>query len=365
MAAMTTMTARAVVVPEPGAIARVCDISLAPPGAGEVRVRVLASGVCHTDLHAKLGHFGRQFPYLLGHEATAVVEAVGPGVARPAVGDTVMLSWRAPCGHCAFCAAGAPTFCKKPLTAADRMHLGDRPLGRVLGLGTFATHTVVAAGQCVVTDPALPATRTCLIGCGVVTGVGAALFAAGVRPNQSVAVFGCGAVGISVIQGARIARAARIIAVDRVPQKLAWARDFGATDVVDAGAADPVEAIRALTGGGVDHAFEAVGLPQTLAQAVQSCGLAGSATLIGVPHPQAEVTLPLAKLFYGRITLRSTFYGDCLPSRDFPLLADWYRRGILDLDRLVSRTITLDEVEDAFTAMQRGETLRSVIVFDA
>ena len=355
------MRCKGVVVREPGARAEVEEILVSPPQAGEVLVRVLASGVCHTDLHAKMGHFGRSFPYLLGHEASGVIEAVGEGVTRPKIGDTVMLSWRAPCGRCDFCDAGRPAFCKRPVVAGERLHTGDgAALGRVLGLGTFCSHTVVAAEQAIVCDAQLDPKATCLIGCGVVTGVGAVLFAADVQAGQSVAVFGCGAVGVSVVQGAKLARAGRIIAVDKVAQKLQWARQLGATDTVDVATGDPVAQIKELCGG-VDHAFEAIGLPDTLAQAVASCRLAGSCTLIGVPHPKAQVTLPMAKLFYGRITLRSTFYGDCLPSRDFPLLADWYRRGDLDLDALVTTTIGIDDVEKAFAAMERGETIRSVI----
>ena len=360
---MTAIHARGVVVRAAGEPARVESIELDPPGPGEVLVRVLASGVCHTDLHAQQGHFGRRFPYLLGHEATGVVEALGEGVSRLGVGDTVMLSWRAPCSECNMCLAGRLSHCRKPLVAAPRMRTADgEVLGRVLGLGTFATHTVISAAQAIVVAPELSPAATCLIGCGVVTGVGAVLFAAQVQRDQSVAVFGCGAVGISVIQGARIAGAGQIIAVDTVAGKLELARSFGATHTVHAADEDPVQGIKELTGGaGVDHAFEAVGLPLTLEQALASCAHAGSATLIGVPHPKAQVTLPLAQLFYGRLTLRSTFYGDCLPSRDFPRLARWYRDGLLQLDEMVSERIALEQVDDAFDRMRRGETVRSVI----
>ncbi len=359
---MSDIRAKGVVVREPGAPARVEDMLIEPPGPGEILVRVLATGVCHTDLHAKAGHFGRKFPYLLGHEATGVVERVGDGVARPTVGETVMLNWRAPCGTCRFCNAGRPTHCERPLTAQPRMKTHDGvTLGRVLGLGTFCTHTVVAASQAIPVDPQLAPEATCLIGCGVVTGVGAALLSAKVAAGETVAVYGCGAVGVSVIQGARLARASRIIAVDRVAQKLAWAKELGATDVIDASTADPVQAIRELTGG-VDHAFEAVGLPQTVELAMASCRLAGTCTIIGVPQPKAKATVQLAPFFYGRLTLRTTFYGDCLPSRDFPLMAEWYRRGDLDLDKLVTNKIGLEDVEEAFAAMGRGEVLRSVIV---
>jgi len=357
--------AEGVVVREAGAAPEVEQIVVQPPGPGEVRVRLLASGVCHTDLHAQQGHFGRSFPYLLGHEATGLVEAVGEGVDGLALGQTVMLSWRAACGRCDFCVAGKRSHCRKPVTAAPRMHTHDgRELGRVLGLGTFCSHTVIAAAQAVPLALDLPAEATCLIGCGVVTGVGAVLFAAKVAAGDDVAVFGCGAVGLSVVQGARLARAGRIIAVDKVANRLEAARRFGATEVVDATNEDAVARIHELTGRrGVDHAFEAIGLPQTLEQALAVCGLAGQCVLIGVPRPKAMMTLNMAKLFYGRVTLRSTFYGDCLPERDLPLLASWYQRGDLDLDAMVSERIGLGDVPSAFEKMRRGETLRSVITF--
>jgi S-(hydroxymethyl)mycothiol dehydrogenase len=354
----------AVVVPTAGDDPIVETIEVAPPGPGEVRVKILASGVCHTDLHAQRGHFGRDFPYLLGHEATGEVESVGEGVTRLAEGDHVMLNWRAPCGHCDFCLAGRLSYCARPVVAGERLHRsnGDA-LGRVLGLGTFATHTVVADGQCVPVAADLAPEATCLIGCGVVTGIGAAMFSARIQPGETVAVFGCGAVGLSVIQGAKLSRASRIIAVDKVAQKLDWAEELGATDAIDATETDPVEAIKALCHG-VDHAFEAVGIPETLDQAVRSCALAGTCTLIGVPHPKAEVSLSMSKLFYKRLTLRSTFYGDCLPARDFPLLAHWYRKGDLDLDAFVTERISLEKVPEAFAKMEKGETIRSVILFD-
>jgi S-(hydroxymethyl)mycothiol dehydrogenase len=357
------LTASGVVVRTPNSPARVETILVEPPGPGEILVRIVATGVCHSDLHAKLGNFGTEFPYLLGHEATGIVEALGPGVTRPAVGDAVLLCWRAPCGGCRFCAAGNPTYCAAPVTAQPRMRTTDGAvLGRVLGLGTFCTHTVVAAAQALPVSPELSPAALSLIGCGVATGVGAALRAAAVRPGSTVAVFGCGAVGVSVIQGARLAQASRIVAVDLVPRKLEWARAFGATDVIDARAGNPAKQIRALTGHGVDYAFEAVGLPETLGQALASCDLGGVCTLIGVPAPKAELTLSLSRFFYSRANLRATFYGDCLPSRDFPILIDLYRRGALRLDELISERVTLDDAEAAFAAMERGETLRSIII---
>ena len=360
------LRAKGVVVRAPGERAEVEEIEIDAPGAGEVRVHMLATGVCHTDLHAKLGDFGRVFPYLLGHESTAVVESVGPGVTSPRVGQTVMLSWRAHCGVCRFCVAGHIEHCARPLVAGKRMRtLDGHPLRRVLGLGTLATHCVVAASQAIAIETTLAPAASCLVGCAVATGVGAVLHAAHVRPGASVAVLGCGAVGLSVVQGARLVRASRIIAVDRVAAKLEFAAALGATDLVDASKLEPVARIRELTEGrGVEYAFEAVGLPLTLAQAVDACDLSGTAVLIGVPPSGAEVTLSMTSFFYGRRTLRATSYGDCIPARDFPFIVRLAERGELEIGRLVSQRIGLGDVEEAFEAMRQGSVVRSVVVFD-
>ncbi|MCC7106646.1 MAG: Zn-dependent alcohol dehydrogenase [Chloroflexi bacterium] len=363
--AATAITAQAVVARTAGQPAQLEEIRLDPPGPGEVLVRVLASGVCHTDLHFQTGHIG-ELPVLLGHEGAGIVEAVGPGVTRPAVGDYCVLAWRAPCGQCRFCLIGKPHLCAASLNAQPRQHTtGGEVIPTVMGLGTFATHTVVAAGQAVPIPREVPPAQACLIGCGVMTGVGAALYTAEVRRGSTVAVFGSGAVGTSVIQGARLARAGRIIAVDLAENKLAWAKEFGATDVVDASRANAVQAIKDLTGGfGVDYVFEAVGHPAVLAQALDSRDLAGVATLIGVPGGEAVLTYPAQQFFGMGGSLRVSWYGDCLPTRDFPLLASWYLQGELKLDELVTREVSLEEVQDAFGAMERGETLRSVIMFE-
>ena len=340
------------------------QIIIDSPGPGEVMVRIQASSVCHTDLHYKLGKIGDQFPYLLGHEGAGIVEAVGEGVTAPAVGDYVVLAWRAPCGRCRFCAIGQLHLCAASLNAKPRMRTQKDgiTLSPAIGIGTFCTHTVVAAQQAVPVPIECPPEQACLLGCGVMTGVGAALYTAGVRRGSSVAVFGCGGVGCSVIMGSKLARAGKIIGVDILENKLAWAREFGATDVVNASQGDPVEAIRELTNGcGVDYAFEAVGTAQTLLHALWSRDLAGTCTLIGVPDPTMMVEVPMLQLFGLGGALRVSWYGDCLPSRDFPLLANLYRQGELDLDRMVTRIIKLEETEAAFEAMERGETLRSVI----
>ncbi|MHB8618955.1 MAG: Zn-dependent alcohol dehydrogenase [Chloroflexota bacterium] len=335
------------------------------PGPGEVLVRIQASGVCQTDHHIKEGRIGVPLPCLLGHEGAGVVEKVGEGVDRPRAGEYVVLAWRAPCGRCRSCLRGVPHLCFDSLNAVPRMHTTDGLTpGPALGIGTFCSHTVVAAQQAIPVRIDMPPEDACLIGCGVMTGVGAALYTGGVRAGSTVAVFGCGGVGTSVIQGARLAHARQIIAVDLDQRKLDWATTFGATDLVNPNDGDPVARIKDLTGGlGADFVFEAVGLPQTLAQALASRDLAGVVTLIGVPGSGATMDLPMDSFFSRGGSLRVSWYGDCLPSRDFPMLADWYRQGELKLDQLVTRKIRLDETEDAFHAMERGETLRSVIVF--
>lgn len=361
------LRARGVVVREAGAELAVEDLELDGPGPGEVLVRILASGVCHTDLHVALGNAGDDFPYLLGHEGFGVVEALGAGVETPAVGQRVILCWRAPCLRCRFCLRGELELCGNVLTPATRARVvsDGTLLTPVLRLGTFTTHTVVMAAQAIPIGDGVPPEAGCLVGCGVMTGVGSALRTAAVRPGSTVAVFGCGGVGTSVIQGARLANADRIIAVDLSAAKLELARRFGATDAVDASATDAVAAVRELTGGrGVDYAFDVVGVPDTLRQALAACDQSGTCTLVGVPPPRAELALPLSELFGYRRRVLVSWYGNCLGTRDFPLLAQWYREGKLLLDELVSERIRLDQVGDAFAAMRQADRLRSVIVFD-
>lgn len=362
------ITARGVIARIPGAPAEVEEFTIDDPGPNEVLVRILASGVCHTDLGVKSGIYGTDgFPFLLGHEGAGIVEAVGPGVESPQVGDHVILAWRAPCGQCRFCRAGQPNYCANSLNAEKRMRGKDGvTLNPVLGIGTFCTHTLVHAKQAIPIARDLPSAQMSLIGCGVMTGVGAALYQAKVTPGSSVAVFGCGGVGDSVIAGARLAGATTIIAVDIDPRKLEWSKDFGATHTVNAREVDPVAKIKELTGGnGVNFSFEAVGRPETLEQAIFCRDLAGTCIFIGVPGNGPTLTLELQKFFDLGGYLGVSWYGNCLPTRDFPMLAAWYQQGQLNLDKVVTRTITLEETEEAFHAMERGETLRSVIVFDA
>jgi len=353
-----------IVAREAGAPLRPEPLVIEEPGAGEVLVRLQASGVCHTDHHIKEGNITGYLPCLLGHEGAGIVEQVGPGVSSPKQGDYVILAWRAPCGQCRSCRRGVPHLCFDSLNAQRRMRTGDGQYPQpALGIGTFCSHTVVAASQAIPVSADVPPEQACLIGCGVMAGVGAAINTAQVRLGSTVAVFGCGGVGTSVMQGARIAHAKSIIAVDIDARKLEWAKTFGATHTVNPADGDAVEQIRDLTGGlGVDYSFEAVGSPRTLQQALACRDLAGVCTLIGVPNTGTTVELPMDEVFSRGGSLRISWYGDCLPSRDFPLLCDWYRTGDLNLDALVTRRIKLEETDDAFQAMERGETLRSVIV---
>jgi S-(hydroxymethyl)mycothiol dehydrogenase len=337
------------------------------PGPGEALVQVQACGVCHTDLHYREGGINDDFPFLLGHEAAGVVESVGPDVTGVAPGDFVILNWRAVCGQCRSCLRGRPWYCFSTHNASQKMTLADgTPLSPALGIGAFAEKTLVAAGQCTKVDSAAKPETAGLLGCGVMAGLGAAMYTGEVGRGDSVAVFGCGGVGCAAIAGAVLAGASVVIAVDIDPGKLELARSFGATDVVDASATDPVEAIRSLTGGnGADVCIEAVGNPKVMEQAFFARDLAGTLVQVGVPTPDMRIDLPMIEFFGRGGRLKPSWYGDCLPSRDFPLLIDLYLQGRLDLDRFVSETIALDGVEDAFHRMERGEVLRSVVVMDS
>ncbi|MBW1603233.1 S-(hydroxymethyl)mycothiol dehydrogenase [Streptomyces sp. JJ66] len=333
------------------------------PGPGEALVRVRACGVCHTDLHYREGGITDDFPFLLGHEAAGVVEAVGAGVTGVAPGDFVVLNWRAVCGQCRACRRGRPWYCFDTHNATQTMTLADgTELTPALGIGAFAEKTLVAAGQCTKVDPAASPAAVGLLGCGVMAGLGAALNTGEVGRGDSVAVIGCGGVGSAAVAGARLAGASTVIAVDIEDRKLQWARGLGATHTVNSRERDPVEAVRELTGGhGADVVIEAVGRPETYQQAFYARDLAGTVVLVGVPTPEMRLELPLLDVFGRGGALKSSWYGDCLPSRDFPMLTDLYLQGRLDLDAFVSETIALDDVEEAFARMERGEVLRSVV----
>ena len=344
---------------------RIETVTVPDPGPGEAVVRVQACGVCHTDLHYREGGISDGFPFLLGHEASGIVESVGEGVADLAAGDFVVLNWRAVCGTCRACRRGRPWYCFDTFNASQPMTLSDStPLSPALGIGAFAEKTLVHAGQCTKVDPTVRPEVAGLLGCGVMAGLGAALNTGGVGRGDSVAVIGCGGVGCAAIAGARLAGAARIVAVDIDDRKLATARELGATDTVNSATTDPVEAIRALTGGyGADVVIDAVGRPETYQQAFHARDLAGTVVLVGVPTPEMRLEMPLLDFFSHGGALKSSWYGDCLPSRDFPMLVDLHLAGRLPLERFVSETIALDQVEEAFAAMSRGDVLRSVVVF--
>ncbi len=354
---------KAVVARTKGAPVEVVTIEVPDPGPGEVVVQVQACGVCHTDLHYREGGINDDFPFLLGHEAAGIIESVGPDVTDLVPGDFVVLNWRAVCGECRSCKRGRPQYCFATHNATQKMTLDGVELSPALGIGAFAEKTLVAAGQATKVDPSARPEAAGLLGCGVMAGLGAALYTGEVGRGDSVAVFGCGGVGDAAIMGARLAGAATIIAVDLDPRKLELAETFGATHTVLASEVDPVEAIRELTdGNGADVCIEAVGNPKVFEQAFYARDLAGTVVQVGVPNPEMRIDLPMIDFFGRGGRLKPSWYGDCLPSRDFPMLVDLYLQGRLDLDRFVSETIGLDGVEEAFHRMERGEVLRSVVV---
>jgi len=326
---------------------------------------VQTCGVCHTDLHYREGGINDDFPFLLGHEAAGVVEAVGPDVTAIAPGDFVVLNWRAVCGDCRACDRGEPWYCFSTFNATQKMTLEDgTELSPALGIGAFAEKTLVAAGQCTKVDPAARPAAVGLLGCGVMAGIGAAINTGGATRGRSVAVIGCGGVGVAAIAGSALAGASPIIAVDIDAKKLEAAKKLGATHTVDSSAGDPVAAIQELTGGfGADVVIDAVGRPETWKQAFYARDLAGTVVLVGVPTPDMKVPdLPLIDIFGRGGSLKSSWYGDCLPSRDFPMLVDLYLQGRLDLDAFVSEEIGIGDVEAAFEKMHHGDVLRSVVV---
>ena len=348
-----------------GAPVELTTILVPDPGKGEVLVRVRACGVCHTDLHYREGSINNDFPFLLGHEASGIIESVGEDVTSVQPGDFVILAWRAPCGSCRSCTRGYPWYCFSSRNATQSMTLDDgTPLSPALGIGAFSELTLVDAGQAVKVDSKASPAASGLVGCGIMAGLGAAMNTGGVKKGDSVAVFGCGGVGDAAIAGSKLAGATTIIGVDLDDQKLRWAKEFGATHTVNAASTDPIEKIRELTQGhGVDVSIEAVGNPKTYEQAFYARDHAGILVLVGVPNPDMKIELPLIDIFGRGGSLKSSWYGDCLPTRDFPMLIDLYLQGRLDLDKFVSETISIDAVETAFHKMEHGEVLRSVVIF--
>ena len=357
---------KAVVARSKGAPVSIETINVPDPGPGEALVQVQACGVCHTDLHYREGGINDDFPFLLGHEAAGIVEAVGEGVTDVAPGDFVILNWRAVCGNCRACNKGKPWYCFATHNATQKMTLTDgTELSPALGIGAFAEKTLVAAGQCTKVDPDAEAAAVGLLGCGVMAGFGAAVNTGGVGLGDSLAVIGCGGVGNAAIQGGKVAGATTIIAVDVDDRKLEQAKKFGATHTINSKTEDAVEKIREYTGGfGADVVVEAVGRPETYEQAFFARDLAGTVVLVGVPTPDKEITLPLIEIFGRGGALKSSWYGDCLPSRDFPMLVDLYKQGRFDLGAFVTEKIGIGDVEAAFAKMHDGDVLRSVVVLD-
>lgn len=345
-------------------------INVPDPGPGEALVQVQACGVCHTDLHYREGGINDDFPFLLGHEAAGVVEAVGPDVTGVAPGDFVVLNWRAVCGECRACKRGDLQYCFNTHNATQKMTLEDgTELSPALGIGAFAEKTLVAAGQCTKVDPAARPAAVGLLGCGVMAGIGAAINTGAVSRGKSVAVIGCGGVGVAAIAGSALVGANPIIAVDIDPKKLETAKAMGATHTVDSSAEDAVERIKEICGefydgaDGADVVVEAVGRPETWQQAFYARDLAGTVVLVGVPTPDMKVPeIPLIDVFGRGGSLKSSWYGDCLPSRDFPMLVDLYQQGRLDLDAFVTEEIGIGDIEAAFEKMHHGGVLRSVVV---
>jgi S-(hydroxymethyl)mycothiol dehydrogenase len=355
---------RGVIARSKGAPVEVTTVRVPDPGPGEALVQVQACGVCHTDLHYRDGGINDDFPFLLGHEAAGVVEQVGDDVDDVAPGDFVVLNWRAVCGRCRACARGEPWYCFDTHNATQKMTLTDGTvLSPALGIGAFAEKTLVAAGQCTKVDPAVRPEVAGLLGCGVMAGLGAAVNTAAVRRGETVAVIGCGGVGDAAIVGARLAGARTIIAIDVDDRKLEWAKDFGATHTVNSRSVDLVEAVREHTNGvGADVVIDAVGRPETFTAAFYARDLAGRVVLVGVPTPDMRLELPLLDVFGRGGALKSSWYGDCLPSRDFPMLVDLHLQGRLPLEKFVSETIGFADVEKAFAKMHSGDVLRSVVV---
>ena len=360
---------KAVVALAKGEPVEVVTINVPDPGPGEALVKVLSCGVCHTDLHYREGGISDDFPFLLGHEAAGIVEAVGDDVTGVAPGDFVVLNWRAVCHECRACLRGEPWYCFNTHNATQKMTLADgdlagTELSPALGIGAFAEKTLVAAGQCTKVDPSARPAAVGLLGCGVMAGIGAAINTGNVGRGMSVAVIGCGGVGVAAIVGSALAGASKIIAVDINAKKLEAASRMGATHTVNSSETDPVAAIQELTGGnGADVVIDAVGRPETWKQAFYARDLAGTVVLVGVPTPDMQIPeIPLIDVFGRGGSLKSSWYGDCLPSRDFPMLVDLYQQGRLDLDAFVTEEIGLDDVETAFDRMHEGLVLRSVVI---
>lgn len=347
------------------------SIEIDVPGRREVLVRTMASGVCHSDLHLVDGdgRFPLGQPYVLGHEGAGVVEAVGQDVTYVKPGDHIVACLSGFCGACTQCLAGHPNLCTagstaRAASASPRLSQDGSPVIQGFGVASYAERMLLHENSLVRIDDDIPLDRAALVGCGVLTGVGAALRTAAVRGGQTVAVFGCGGVGLSIVQGARIAGARQIIGVDQFDSKLEMARSLGATDTVNSARDDPAPAIRALTrGAGVDHAFEAVGNATLVRQAIESLAIRGTATIVGVLPPDARIEFPWMAI-RPECRIQTSRMGSNQFRSDIPHYLELYRQGRLHLDEMVTRRRSLSEINDAFRAMKAGEVARTVLVFD-
>ncbi|MGH7911826.1 MAG: zinc-binding dehydrogenase [Candidatus Dormibacteraceae bacterium] len=362
---------RAAVLTEPNRPLQVEEVDLAAPGPGEVRVKVAAAGICHSDLHYMNGELGHPLPVVLGHEGAGTVVEVGSGVADFSVGDHVVLLWRTSCGHCGYCSSGRPHLCPQGnalrvngtlLDGTSRLSLRGGPLHHFLGVSCFAEEAVLPQEGVVKVPDDVPLEIAAVCGCSVMTGVGAAMNSARVEPGSTVLVIGAGGVGLCAIMGARLCGAAQIIAADLNPSKLETAKRFGATDVVNSAEEDLPRAVRRLSGGGVEFAIEAIGRAETVAQAVRSLRAGGVAVAVGISGPKVKVELPLLDLVMQEKQLRGSVYGSTRPGLDFPRLFDLYRHGRLPLDELLSHRYRLEEINEAYAALQRGELTRAVVL---
>lgn len=363
---------KAIVFREPGTPVDVVDVALAPPKAGEVRVRIAAAGVCHSDLHVKRGEWDAPAPLVMGHEGSGVVVELGEGVTSLAVGDHVVLSWVPPCGECRYCRSGHEARCQKVATVVapkgvlfdgtSRLALGDETLHHYLGVSSFAEEVVVPASGAVKVRDDAPLDVIAVVGCAVATGVGAVLNTAAVEPGSTVAVIGCGGVGLNVVQGAKLAGAERIIAIDVRPDKTAMALQFGATDRIDASVSDAVDQLLELLPDGVDYAFDAIGRTSTTEQAIRMLGLGGAAVIVGLPPTGARASFEPLVLAEADQRILGSNYGSVRPSIDIPALVDRYMDGQLKLDPLISARRPLAEAAEALDDLESGEALRTLLI---
>lgn len=367
------MEAKAAVLYEPGTPLKFESVTVLPPGPGEVQIRMHAAGVCHSDLHVMKGDQPMKMPIILGHEGSGVVEAVGAGVESVEEGDHVIPIWRMSCGTCEYCLGGRPALCDvgTALRFTGRMPdgktrfqtAGGQEILHYAGVSTFSELSTMPEGAVVKIPKDFPLEFAALIGCGVITGFGAVFEAGDVSAGDTVAVFGCGGIGLNIVQSAKIAGAVKIIAIDTVPSKLEYAKQMGATDVIDASETNAVEAVHDLTGNkGVDYAFEAIGLPGPIEQAYDATKKGGTCIVVGIAPPSARAKINVNQLVYAEKTLKGSIYGSTRPRIDLLRLIDLHRAGRLMLDELLTRTYPLSGINEAYAALENGEVARSLVM---